>query len=123
MPTRYALALPPHSPAHYDFSFPNERRPAVAGRGDEGGDEGAAAAPMRRGEYIESLYASLNGAGASLAAPAFEDVVDEALAAFASNVEVYSEEPMLLDAARGSLNVATGYVGARLAGVRQSAVS
>ena len=39
---------------------------------------------------------------------AFDAVVQEALRAFEHNVAVYSEEPMLLDAARGVLNVALG---------------
>ena len=94
-PTRAALALPV-APRHYAFEFPGGSRRA----------------------YIESLYASLNEAGDALPSDAARDaVVDEALRAFGHNVEVYTEEPVGLDAALGAGRVVAGFalsaVGAR----------
>jgi len=88
-PTQLALALPAETPRHYIFSFPG------AGRR----------------EYIEEIYVSLNAAGKELTEEGFEDVVQESLKAFNHNKDVYGEEPYLIDAARGSLNVCTGYMG------------
>jgi heme oxygenase len=87
LPTRAALCLPAATPRHYDFALP------------DGCDRRA---------FIEDVYADLNVAGDALAPDAFDAVVREALRAFEHNVALYSEEPMLLDAARGVLNVALG---------------
>lgn len=86
-PTRLALSLPAGTPRHYSFSLP----------------------PAGRRAYIEEVYRSINEAGEMLAPDAFSETVEEALRAFEYNVDVYREEPMLLDAARGVANVCAGY--------------
>lgn len=89
-PTEVALALPANTPRHYIFAFP---------RGE-------------RRDYIEQIYRSLNDAGQQLTPEAFEEVIQEALAAFDYNKSLYSEEPYVLDGVRGAMNVCTGYVSA-----------
>ena len=92
-PTRWALGLRPGSPRHYDF--------------------GAFGADRRRS--IESLYASINGAGEMLDTAQRDACIAEARVAFAANVQLYSEEaPLLADAARGMANVAAGFVRSRI---------
>jgi len=84
-PYNVALGLAPGTPRHYEFDMPGTRR-----------------------ELIEDVYASLNDAGDRLAAEAVDDVIAEALRAFRCNVDVYTEEPIALDAARGAANFAAG---------------
>lgn len=90
-PYRVALGLAHGTPRHYTFALP------------EGG----------RREYIADIYASLNEAGEMLPAEEGECVVQEALLAFRYNIDVYSEEPMYLDAVRGVANICSGYVASR----------
>jgi len=87
-PTRAALALDAGTPRHYTFDLP-----------ESGG----------RRALIEEVYLSLNEAGALLSEEAFDAVVQESFKAFGHNVDVYSEEPIWLDAARGSFNICAGY--------------
>ena len=93
-PYRWALALGPDSPRHYDF--------------------GALGANRRAS--IENIYAAINEAGEVLAVEAQRAaVVDEARGAFAHNVHVYSEDGRLLsDGTRGLLNMAVGFGRTRL---------
>lgn len=94
-PYRWALALGPTSPRHYDF--------------------GAFGANRR--ESIEGIYAALNVAGETLSNDeSRQHVVDEARIAFKHNVYVYQEEGKLLsDGARGMLNMAVGFGKSRMA--------
>eukprot|EP00931_Biecheleriopsis_adriatica_P047970 TRINITY_DN2769_c0_g1_i2.p1 TRINITY_DN2769_c0_g1~~TRINITY_DN2769_c0_g1_i2.p1 ORF type:complete len:299 (+),score=51.57 TRINITY_DN2769_c0_g1_i2:67-897(+) len=92
-PTRAALALPKETPRHYSFALPPIGRTGAGGRR----------------AYIEEVYQSLNEAGEMLGTEAFNRVVGEAKLAFKYNVEVYSEEPIVLDAMRGTMNICTGY--------------
>lgn len=87
-PTRVALGLAEGTPRHYGFELPAE-----------GG----------RRVYINSLYASLNEAGAMLHAEAFDATVQEAAKAFEHNIDLFGEEPFYLDSVRGALNVCSGY--------------
>lgn len=96
-----ALGLAPGTPRHYTFSLP----PA-----DQGG----------RRAYIESLYESLNVAGATIRSSGanaddhgqehWDAVIEETKVAFRHNIAVYSEEPMWMDGLRGCANVAIGMV-------------
>ena len=104
-PTRAALRLPERTPRHYRFDF-------------RGGT---------RRDLIEGVYTSLNAASDSWLLgqtdcdtdPDMKDkesgcrvqhATDEALLAFRLNAELYSEEPIYLDAARGIANVIVGFV-------------
>mmetsp|Transcript_53379 Transcript_53379/g.114750 ORF Transcript_53379/g.114750 Transcript_53379/m.114750 type:complete len:282 (-) Transcript_53379:114-959(-) len=98
-PTRLALSLEAGTPRHYYFQLPSEEA-----------QEGVSVGRGGRRAYIEDVYRGLNAAGEMLTPSAFDAVVDEAMLAFGYNVGVYSEEPMLLDALRGSVNVCTGYL-------------
>ncbi|CAK0809527.1 unnamed protein product [Prorocentrum cordatum] len=91
-PYRVALGLAHGTPRHYAFALP------------EGG----------RRAYISDIYASLNEAGEMLPQEECELVVQEALLAFRHNIDVYSEEPLYLDAARGVANMCSGYVASRV---------
>jgi len=93
-PYRVALGLAHGTPRHYAFALP------------EGG----------RRAYISDIYASLNEAGEMLPQEECELVVQEALLAFRHNIDVYSEEPLYLDAARGVANMCSGYVASRVRG-------
>lgn len=106
-PSRYALALGPCSPRHYDFGG------FVAGR---------------RREAIESVYEALNEAGDAMDAgagggdPTRAAVAEEARRAFALNVSVYAEDGRLYaDAARGVANVIGGWAAARVERARGGA--
>jgi len=101
LPTRLALSLPMNTPRHYSFDLP--------------APEGGTPSSVRKA-YIEDVYQSINEAGNLLEADAFNAVVEEALAAFAYNVGVYSEERLLADATRGVINVATGYAASQIRG-------
>jgi heme oxygenase len=94
-PTAAALDLPAGTPRHYDFGF------------------GQGSGCLGRRGTIEAVYASLNDAGEQLGDAGRAACVEEALGAFAANVNVYAEEPMWADAARGALNVAVGVVTGR----------
>lgn len=83
-PTRAALALPAGTPRHYVFDLADRRA------------------------YIDGVYGSLNVAGEQLPAEALDAVVQEAMLAFRMNVEVYSEEPMYIDAVKGGVRVCGG---------------
>jgi len=85
-PTRWALDLPADTPRHYAFELPIERK-----------------------GFIENIYTSLNVVGESLPTEQFADVVAESTLVFKLNADVYSEEPMMVDALVGSFNVAKGY--------------
>eukprot|EP00930_Biecheleria_cincta_P058567 TRINITY_DN44384_c0_g1_i1.p1 TRINITY_DN44384_c0_g1~~TRINITY_DN44384_c0_g1_i1.p1 ORF type:complete len:286 (-),score=48.69 TRINITY_DN44384_c0_g1_i1:183-1040(-) len=99
MPTRAALSLPADTPRHYAFAFPTL-------------EEGAANGGRRA--YIEDVYRSLNCAGDMLSADARAAIADEALMAFKYNIDVYSEEPMFVDALRGGVNMCTGIAMSKL---------
>ena len=81
-PYNLALGLPAGTPRHYAFEFAGTRR-----------------------DFIEDVYASLNDAGAGVDHAV---VTAEALVAFRRNVDVYTEEPVALDAARGAANLVAG---------------
>jgi hypothetical protein len=81
-PYNLALGLPAGTPRHYAFEFAGTRR-----------------------EFIEDVYASLNDAGEGVDHAV---VTAEALVAFRKNVDVYTEEPVALDAARGAANLVAG---------------
>ena len=87
-PTRKALQLSSNSPSHYTFDF---------------GESG-------RQVFIEDLYRSLNDAGDLLSEDQKIQVVEECRVAFRCNVEMYSEEPYYVDAAKGLYNIAKGVV-------------
>lgn len=88
-PYEKALNLPAGTPRHYHFDFPEDT-------------------PERRA-YIESVYACINEAGATLDSHKRDAAVREAFRAFRHNVEVYSEDTKLYaDGAAGAINVATG---------------
>ena len=89
-PYNLALNLRPHTPRHYEFLFPRTL-------------------PERR-EFIEAVYFAINHAGEELSPAAREEVVEEAILAFGMNVELYSEEPLMLDSARGAANLVWGGV-------------
>ena len=97
-PTRWALspAVLPGTPRHYDF-----------------GEFGS-----RRRESIEALYEAFNAAGTVLGSDeAHMAVVDETNRAFGHNVKVYTEEGQLWSgAARGVVNVGSGFLKSRLSG-------
>ena len=61
-----------------------------------------------RREFIEAVYFAINHAGEELNPAAREEVVEEAILAFGMNVELYSEEPLVLDSARGAANLVWG---------------
>ena len=84
-PYNVSLGLEAGTPRHYAFDFPGTRR-----------------------ELIEGVYASLNDAGDALTPDARAAVVAEALRAFRLNIDVYTEEPVYVDAARGAANLVTG---------------
>ena len=86
-PTSWALDLPAKTPRHYAFELPTGGRRA----------------------FIERVYTSLNAAGASLTTNEFEAVVAESSLVFQLNADVYSEEPMMVDAVVGTFNVLKGY--------------
>eukprot|EP00944_MAST-04C_sp_MAST-4C-sp1_P012267 g12267.t1 len=86
-PTRWAVGLSEGTPHHYNFNFDSGRR-----------------------ELIENIYNSLNVAGDELGPDKSALIVQEALNAFSHNANVYSEEPMLMDATRGVFNIAGGGV-------------
>mmetsp|Transcript_108320 Transcript_108320/g.169383 ORF Transcript_108320/g.169383 Transcript_108320/m.169383 type:complete len:277 (-) Transcript_108320:151-981(-) len=92
LPTRVALSLPADTPRHYAFTLPQEGRRAL----------------------IEQVYQSLNNAGDMLSAEARDGVADEAMQAFQYNIKVYAEEPIYLDALRGTANICTGYIASKL---------
>lgn len=92
-PTRWAVGLEAGTPRHYIFDLPVD-----------GG----------RRKLIQEVYQSLNEAGKLLPQEAFDAVVQESFKAFHHNIEVYGEEPMVVDAVRGALNVCTGYVTTRV---------
>jgi len=85
-PTCWALGLPANTPRHYAFNLPDGGRRA----------------------FIARVYTSLNAAGAALPSDKFDAVVNESALVFKLNADVYSEEPMMLDAMVGSLNVLKG---------------
>lgn len=95
-PSRYALALQPGTPRHYDF-----------------GEFGA-----RRSESIEALYAAFNVAADGLGSEeATRAIIEETHLAFEHNIHVYSEEGALWsDAAKGVANMVSGFARARLVG-------
>lgn len=92
-PYRCALALSPGTPRHYVFDLPSS----------QGG----------RRALVEAIYQSLNEAGDKLSPDRRQAVVDEALLAFKLNVEVYSEEPIWRDGARGTLKACMGFARGR----------
>lgn len=92
-PYRVALALSPGTPRHYVFDFPDS----------QGG----------RRAFIEGIYQSFNEVGGKLSPHQRHAVIDEALLAFKLNVDVYSEEPIWLDGARGAVNVGLGFARGR----------
>ena len=94
-PTRLALSLPKDSARHYDFDF---------GREESGLD---------RRSYIERVYGSLNDAGELMGEVGRRDAVEEAYSAFAANVDVYAEEPLLRDGVIGAWNVTSGFLRSR----------
>lgn len=99
LPTRAALSLPANTPRHYAFDFP----PLEEGEAKSG-----------RREYIEQVYRSLNCAGDMLNADFRAAVADEASMAFKYNIDVYSEEPMFVDAFWGGVNMCTGIAMSKL---------
>ncbi|QDZ22898.1 heme oxygenase [Chloropicon primus] len=85
-PTQLALGLPA-SPRHYVFDL----------------------GELSRREYIETIYLGLNRAGDDLSCGAREAAVKAAHEAFGHNKVVYRESPpLVLNAARGAMNVVTG---------------
>mmetsp|Transcript_3202 Transcript_3202/g.8337 ORF Transcript_3202/g.8337 Transcript_3202/m.8337 type:complete len:269 (-) Transcript_3202:52-858(-) len=91
-PYKFALDLPVDTPRHYSFKFPAEL-----------------ANPRR--DYIETVYRDISSIGESLTEEQKTAVVQEALAAFSHNIEVYTENgPVMYDAIRGVWNVSIGWV-------------
>lgn len=101
LPTRLALSLPVETPRHYMFELP-----PVEDSGGKGG----------RRAFIEEVYQSINRAGELMTDEARSAVADEALRAFEHNIDVYTEEPIHLDAVRGATNICTGYLGSKIRG-------
>jgi len=95
MPYRVALSLPADTPRHYSFDLPS------------GGGRRA---------FIEDVYRSLNSAGETMTEEGRGIVRDEALQAFKYNIGVYSEEPIYMDSVKGTLNICTGFVSAKIRG-------
>lgn len=84
-PYNMALGLDSNTPRHYVFDITNRR------------------------EFIETVYRDINTAGAILPELQKKQVVDEALAAFRHNKQVYTEEPVSVDAMKGGINVVVGF--------------
>merc|ERR1711924_261529 len=95
LPYRHALCLPVDTPRHYTFTLP-----PMEDCGEKGG----------RRALIGQVYGSLNEADAMLTDEARDAVTSEATQAFQYNIDVYSEEPIYLDALRGGANMVTGYL-------------
>ena len=89
-PYNIALGLKEDTPRHYDFVFPSN-------------------APKRR-QFIERVYESLNEAGEDLSTEARSSIVQESSNAFAHNVSVYAEEPLLTDSILATSRLAIGAV-------------
>ena len=119
-PTRAALVLPPGTPRHYTFSLPAEggRRALIEdvyrslniagdGLGGVGGRQATSAASQLQAAGTAALCQSADESRQKVLQ---EEVVEEAMRAFAHNAAVYGEEPMLWDAIRGGINAATGLV-------------
>jgi len=100
-PYNLALSLPVDAPRHYSFKFPPSDKPGGSGRR----------------ALIEEVYSDINVVGQMLSDDAFQAVVEEALQAFKFNVGVYSEEPIIIDAVRGTINMGSGFA-ARTMGLR-----
>jgi uncharacterized protein (UPF0218 family) len=75
-------------PQQYSFSFPTDRK-----------------------SYVESIYHDFNESGKMMNDDVviLEEVAEEARAAFRHNINVYGEEPLILDSLLGLKNIATGY--------------
>jgi len=88
-PTRLALRLEEGTPEQYSFSFPRDRK-----------------------AYVETIYNDLNESGKIIQDDdaLLEEIVEEARAAFRHNIEVYGEEPIVVDSARGIQNIISGYL-------------
>jgi heme oxygenase len=84
-PYNMALGLDSNTPRHYTFDITNRR------------------------EFIETLYRDINTAGEILPEPQKKQVVEEATTAFRHNIQVYTEEPVLVDAMKGGINVVVGF--------------
>lgn len=100
-PTRAALALKKGTPRHYDFGLEQAESKEAGGA---------------RRAMIEEVYGTLNEAGELMSDSEREEVVAEARDAFRLNAVVYGEEPMVLDAALGVLNIGTGFMAKGLYG-------
>lgn len=87
-PTRLALRMEEGMPQQYSFSFPTDRK-----------------------SYVESIYHDFNESGKMMNDDVviLEEVAEEARAAFRHNINVYGEEPLILDSLLGLKNIATGY--------------
>lgn len=87
-PTRLALRMEEGMPHQYSFSFPTDRK-----------------------SYVENIYNDFNESGKIMNDDdvMLEGVVEEARAAFRHNIEVYGEEPIMLDSLLGLKNIVSGY--------------
>lgn len=108
-PTRLALNLDIDTPRHYTFQYNSDTSNNVTTT--------TKTTSITRKEYVEQIYHDLNKSGTILVqsndnnnTTVLEDVVDEARKAFQHNIDVYSEEPIYLDAMVGTMNILYGYV-------------
>jgi len=99
MPYRLAVSLPAGAPRHFSFALP-----PLEADGTNGG----------RRALIEEVYQNLNRSGTLLTSEAHDAVIAEAVQAFQYNIKLFGEEPMCVDAVRGTLNICTGYAGSKL---------
>jgi len=98
-PTRLALGLKDGSPQQYGFDLNFNGQ------------------VLERKAYVEQVYHNLNSSGDILAKNKgrdsnviLEEIVNEARSAFKLNIQVYSEEPIYLDAVVGLKNILSGYL-------------
>mmetsp|Transcript_35366 Transcript_35366/g.82686 ORF Transcript_35366/g.82686 Transcript_35366/m.82686 type:complete len:266 (+) Transcript_35366:87-884(+) len=86
-PYRIALDLQAQTPRHYSFDFQDGNRQ----------------------DLILAIYNDLSHAGDMVSPDAQSQAVQECRSAFHHNVQVFSEEPYVMDAAKASCNVVTGF--------------
>ena len=113
-PTRAALTLPADTPRHYSFALPPDgRRAFIESVYSSLNVRVALDASMNRSDRVQDDLAAAclaaQDAGNALPAAQVDEVVQEALHAFAHNIAVYGEEPMAFDAVRGVAKTVIGF--------------